>query len=157
MKVGCHYYKTYADITICKGSVKCICVLLALSSVVFLILVKENIVCTIPENRPSIITMISILGEREAMKELGRRLKLHRLKQNLSQQHVADLVGISLPTYRKIESGMGSVEFRHVARALGVLGFSEALHNLIPEPETNLKLNDLLAPKRLKASPRTSK
>ena len=103
------------------------------------------------------ITMFSILGEREAMKELGRRLKLHRLKQNLSQQHVADLVGISLPTYRKIESGMGSVEFRHVARALGVLGFSEALHNLIPEPETNLKLNDLLAPERLKASPRTSK
>jgi DNA-binding XRE family transcriptional regulator len=123
----------------------------------FLILVKENIVCTISINRPLIEAMISILGEREAMKELGRRLKLHRLKRNLSQQHVADLVGISMPTYRKIEAGVGSVEFRHVARALGVLGFSEALHNLIQEPETNLKLNDLLAPERLKASPRTSK
>lgn len=118
---------------------------------------NENIVCIVVNKRALIETMISILGEREAIKELGRRLKLHRLKQNISQQHVADLVGISMPTYRKIEAGVGSVEFRHVARALGVLGFSEALHNLIPEPETNLKLNDLLAPERLKASPRTSK
>jgi transcriptional regulator with XRE-family HTH domain len=101
--------------------------------------------------------MISILGEREAMKELGRRLRLHRLKQNLPQQHVADLVGISLPTFRKIEAGVGSVEFRHVARAISVLGFSEALHNLIPEPETDLKLKDLLAPERRKASPRSSR
>jgi DNA-binding XRE family transcriptional regulator len=123
----------------------------------FLILVKENIICNIPQYSPLKETMISILGEREAMKELGRRLRLHRLKLNLPQQHVADLVGISMPTYRKIEAGVGSVEFRHVARALGVLGFSEALHNLIPEPETNLKLNDLLATERLKASPRTSK
>jgi transcriptional regulator with XRE-family HTH domain len=101
--------------------------------------------------------MISIIGEVEAMKELGRKLKLHRLQQNLPQQHVAALVGVSLPTYRKIEGGAGSVEFRHVARALGVLGFSEALYNLIPEPETNLRLNDLLAPERRKASPRSSK
>lgn len=119
--------------------------------------IKKTIVCVILKYRPLIKNMISILGEREAMKELGRRLKLHRLRQNLPQQYVADLVGISMPTYRKIEAGVGSVEFRHVARALGVLGFSEALHNLIPEPETNLKLNDLLAPERLKASPRTSK
>ena len=102
-------------------------------------------------------TMISIIGEKEAMKELGRKLRLHRLHQNLPQHHLAELVGVSLPTYRKIEAGAGSVEFRHVARALGVLGFSEALHNLIPEPENNLKLNDLLAPERRKASPRTSK
>jgi transcriptional regulator with XRE-family HTH domain len=101
--------------------------------------------------------MISIIGEKEAMKELGRRLRLHRLQQNLPQQHLAEMVGISLPTYRKIEAGVGSVEFRHVARALGVIGFSEALLNLIPEPETNLKLNDLLAPERLKASPRSLK
>jgi transcriptional regulator with XRE-family HTH domain len=101
--------------------------------------------------------MLSITGEKEAMKELGRRLRLHRLQQNLSQQHLAELVGISLPTYRKIEAGAGSVEFRHVARALGVLGFSEALHELIPEPEPTLKLHDLLVPERLKASPRSSK
>lgn len=91
------------------------------------------------------------------MEELGRKLRLHRLKQNLSQQHIAKLVGVSLPTYRKIEAGVGNVEFRHVARALGVLGFSDALSHLIPEPEANLKLNDLLTPERLKASPRSSK
>ena len=101
--------------------------------------------------------MISILGESEAMKALGRRLRLHRLKQNLPQQRIAELVGVSLPTYRKIEAGVGTVEFRHVAKALGVLGFSDALHDLIPEPQSDLKLSDLLAPERLKASPRNSK
>ena len=101
--------------------------------------------------------MISILGDTEAMRELGRRLKLHRLRQNLSQQYLAEMVGVSLPTYRKIEAGVGSVEFRHVAKVLGVLGFSEALGNLIPETEAQLKLSDLLAPERVKASPRASK
>ena len=101
--------------------------------------------------------MISILGESEAMKELGRRLRLQRLKQNLPQQRIAELVGVSLPTYRKIEAGVGTVEFRHVAKALGVLGFSDALHDLIPEPQSDLKLSDLLATERLKASPRNSK
>ena len=118
---------------------------------------KENIICFIPINWLSIENMISILGESEAMKELGRRLRLHRLKQNLPQQRIAELVGVSLPTYRKIEAGVGTVEFRHVAKALGVLGFSDALHDLIPEPQSDLKLSDLLAPERLKASPRNSK
>lgn len=98
--------------------------------------------------------MVSILGDTEAMRHLGKRLRQHRLKQNISQQRLAELVEVSLPTYRKIEAGRGSVEFRHVARALGVFGFSDALSNLIPEVEDNLKLNDLLVQERLKASPR---
>ena len=71
------------------------------------------------------------------MKELGRRLRLHRLKQNLPQQHVADLVGISLPTFRKIEAGVGSVEFRTPpGGAITVFVRNTAAHDM-PDVQVN--------------------
>ena len=88
------------------------------------------------------------------MRSLGDRLRSHRLAKNLPQQYLAEMVGVTVPTYRKIEAGDGTVEFRHVARALGVMGFGDALGNLIPEAEPGLRLKDLLAPARKHASPR---
>ena len=61
--------------------------------------------------------MISILGDTEALEKFGVRLRAVRLLRNLSQEYVAGVIGISVPTYRKIEQGDGTVEFRHVARA----------------------------------------
>lgn len=86
------------------------------------------------------------------MAKLGARLRGERLRRNLSQAHICKVVGITIPTYRKIESGDGSVEFRHVARALGVLGFTDALGDLIPEAPPEMRLDDLLAPQRKHAS-----
>ena len=96
--------------------------------------------------------MLSILGDREALTKLGARLRAERLRRNFSQQHLASITGVTLPTYRKIESGDGTVEFRHVARALGVLGYAEALGELIPELQPELRLEDLLTPQRKHAS-----
>jgi transcriptional regulator with XRE-family HTH domain len=96
--------------------------------------------------------MISVLGEKEAMAKLGARLRAERLRLNLSQNHMCEVIGITIPTYRKIESGDGTVEFRHVARALGVLGFADALGELVPEAQPEMRLEDLLAPQRKHAS-----
>jgi transcriptional regulator with XRE-family HTH domain len=96
--------------------------------------------------------MISILGDREALAKLGTRLRAERLRRNLSQDHMSRIIGITIPTYRKIESGDGTVEFRHVARALGILGFTDALGELIPEAPIEMRLEDLLAPVRKHAS-----
>jgi transcriptional regulator with XRE-family HTH domain len=98
--------------------------------------------------------MISVLGEVEAMRTLGARVRQERLRRNLSQSYLARTLGVTVPTYRKIESGDGSVEFRHVAKALGVLGYVDALGNLIPEVQPELRLRDLLAPERKRASAR---
>jgi transcriptional regulator with XRE-family HTH domain len=98
--------------------------------------------------------MISILGDVEAMQKLGARVRQERLRRNLTQNYLAQTLGVTLPTYRKIESGKGSVEFRHVAKALGVLGYGEALGELIPEMQPEIRLKDLLAPERKHASPR---
>lgn len=55
-------------------------------------------------------------------------------------------MAVPIPTYRKIEAGNGTVEFRHVARALGDLGFSEAMGDLILETEPKMHLRELRAP-----------
>ncbi|MDR1279924.1 MAG: helix-turn-helix transcriptional regulator [Opitutaceae bacterium] len=96
--------------------------------------------------------MFSILGEKEAMAKLGARIRAERLRRNFSQEHVASIVGVALPTYRKIEAGNGSIEFRHVARSLGVLGYAGVLGELIPEAQPEIRLHDLLAPQRKHAS-----
>ena len=101
--------------------------------------------------------MISVLCEIEAMKKLGSRLRKERLRRNLSQNYLAEMVGVTLPTYRKIEKGDGSVEFRHVARALGVLGYSDALGEIIAETQPEVRLSDLLASERKHASPRQNR
>jgi transcriptional regulator with XRE-family HTH domain len=96
--------------------------------------------------------MISILGDKEAMAKLGLRLRAERLRRNLPQDHMAKTMGITIPTYRKIESGDGTVEFRHVARALGVFGYADTLGELVPEARPEMRLEDLLAPLRKHAS-----
>jgi transcriptional regulator with XRE-family HTH domain len=75
--------------------------------------------------------MFSILCDNEAIKKLGERVRAERLRRNFTQAYVASIIDVSLPTYRKIEDGEGSVEFRHVAKALGVLGYATALGELV--------------------------
>ena len=86
------------------------------------------------------------------LKKIGIRLKAMWLRRNSLQEYVAGVVGVSVPTYRKIEQGDGTVEFRHVARALGALGLTQALGDVIPATEPELRLKDLLRPERKHAS-----
>ena len=91
-------------------------------------------------------------GDAEVLKKIGIRLKAMWLRRNSLQEYVAGVVGVSVPTYRKIEQGDGTVEFRHVARALGALGLTQALGDVIPATEPELRLKDLLRPERKNAS-----
>ena len=91
-------------------------------------------------------------GDAEALEKIEIRLKAMWLRRNSLQEYVAGVVGVSVPTYRKIEQGDGTVEFRHVARALGALGLTQALGDVIPATEPELRLKDLLRPERKNAS-----
>ena len=103
---------------------------------------------------PSVEIMISVLGDREAMLTLGSRIRDARLQRNLSQAHVASIVGVSLPTYRKIEAGDGTMEFRHVVRTLAVLGHVDAVAALVPAIEPTVTMKSLMsAADRKRASP----
>ena len=97
--------------------------------------------------------MASILGDAEAMTTLGTRICDARLARNLTQAHVASVVGITLPTYRKIESGEGTVEFRHVVRTLAVLGYVHAVSELVPPIDPTLTMQQIRElPERKRAS-----
>lgn len=97
--------------------------------------------------------MISVLGDKEAIKMLGSRIRDTRLSRNISQAHVASVVGVSLPTYRKIEFGAGTIEFRHVVRTLAFLGYAEAIAGLVPPVDPAMTMKQLLAlPERKRAS-----
>ncbi len=95
--------------------------------------------------------MISIYGDKEAITSLGHRIRMERVRRNFSQQYLAGILGVSLPTYRKIEAGAGTIEFRHVAKALGVLGYVDALANIIPEHGPVVTMSELTKPERKRA------
>lgn len=75
---------------------------------------------------------LSAYGDFEALCALGASVRGYRLGRNFTQQHVASLAGISLPTYRKIERGDGTIEMRHFARVVAIFGQVERLRDVIP-------------------------
>jgi len=77
-------------------------------------------------------TKLSVYGDTEALSHLGEALRAERLKRNLTQAQLVQLAGFSVPTLRKIEQGDGTVEMRHYARVLGILGHAVRLQELVP-------------------------
>ena len=74
--------------------------------------------------------------------EVGRRIEQMRLEQNLTQQQVADEIGLSRVSYRKLAGGMG--KFENIIAVLRVLGRLDLLEPLVAEttfsPIEQLKL-----------------
>lgn len=63
--------------------------------------------------------------------ELGRRIEQFRLERNQTQQQIADEIGLSRISYRKLEAGEGKlVNFIAVLRVFGLL---DSLDKLLPE------------------------
>lgn len=74
--------------------------------------------------------------------EIGRRIEQIRLEQNLTQQQVADEIGLSRVSYGKLEAG--AAKFENIIAALRVLGRLDLVRQFIPEtpfsPMEQLKL-----------------
>ncbi|MCP4077952.1 MAG: helix-turn-helix domain-containing protein [Gammaproteobacteria bacterium] len=74
--------------------------------------------------------------------EIGGRIEQMRLEQNLTQQQIADEVGLSRLSYRKLVNGSG--KFQNVIAVLRVLGRLDLVQNFVPEttfsPIEQLKL-----------------
>jgi len=84
----------------------------------------------------------SALSDKAISAELGRRLEQLRLEQNITQQALAEEIGITPKSYRQLIAGGGKLEnFIAALRALNALHYVE---NLIPEtpysPIEQLKL-----------------
>ena len=74
--------------------------------------------------------------------ELGERLERLRLAQNLTQQMLADEIGITAKSYRQLVAGGGKLE--NMIAALRALNALEQLDNFLPDtppsPLEQLKL-----------------
>ncbi len=71
--------------------------------------------------------------ESEALAHLGARLRRRRLQAGEPQHRAACRVGVSLPTYRKLEQGDPGAQIGVWVRALRLYGGLDDLTLLFPE------------------------
>ena len=74
--------------------------------------------------------------------EIGQRIEQMRLERNLTQQQLADAVGLSRVSYAKLVSGQGKfINVIAVLRALDQLALVERLvPEIVPSPLQQLKM-----------------
>jgi transcriptional regulator with XRE-family HTH domain len=48
------------------------------------------------------------------MKTLGQKFKILRQRRHLNQKHMADLLGVSIPAYSKLETGITDPNFSRI-------------------------------------------
>ena len=75
-----------------------------------------------------------MLSDTIILNRIGNHLKTVRLRQNITQQSLADAAGVSLSTLKKIEKGeIGS--FDSLLRVLRTLGKLDVLQPLVDEEQ----------------------
>ena len=94
-------------------------------------------------------TMFSIGEiERSALAALGERLRRRRLAAAEPQTRAASRIGVSVPTYRKLEQGDAGVPIGPWVRALRLYGDLADLDLLLPETLFDQDRPRQLAPRR---------
>jgi transcriptional regulator with XRE-family HTH domain len=90
-----------------------------------------------------------------AIRKFGRDLSLARRRRHISQVSLAERMGASLSTVRRMEQGDPRVPLHFFARALHVFGEIQALEHLLdtPNDEIGLTLMDERLPKRVRSKP----
>lgn len=82
------------------------------------------------------------MTDKAVAEELGRRIEQLRLEHNLTQKQVADEIGLSAVSYRKLVAGEGKlINVIAVLRVLGTVGALDAcLPQTVFSPMEQLKL-----------------
>ena len=77
---------------------------------------------------------IYILSDTMIQRRIGEKLKAVRLKQNITQQSLADSAEVSLSTVKKIETGEIK-SFGSLLRVMRILGKLDAIQSLVEEEQ----------------------
>ena len=92
-----------------------------------------------------------------SLDRLGLALSLARRRRNLSQQDLAERIGTSINTVRRLESGHPGSALQHLVRALQVFGELDKLDQLLDTANDSigLILMDERLPQRIRKSKTT--
>jgi len=92
-----------------------------------------------------------------SLDRLGLALSLARRRRNLSQQDLAERIGTSINTVRRLESGHPGSALQHLVRALQVFGELDKLDQLLDTANDSigLILMDEKLPQRIRKSKTT--
>ncbi|MDP3873727.1 MAG: helix-turn-helix transcriptional regulator [Methyloversatilis sp.] len=93
-----------------------------------------------------------------AIRKLGSDVSLARRRRHISQASLAERMGASLSTVRRMEKGDLRVPIHFFARALHVFGEIQSLENLLDtaKDDIGLTLMDENLPKRVRSKAGTS-
>lgn len=93
-----------------------------------------------------------------AIRKLGSDISLARRRRHLSQASLAERMGASLSTVRRMEKGDLRVPIHFFARALHLFGEIQSLENLLDtaKDDIGLTLMDENLPKRVRSKAGTS-
>jgi transcriptional regulator with XRE-family HTH domain len=93
-----------------------------------------------------------------ALRKLGSDIELARRRRRISQASLAERMGASVSTVRRMEKGDMRVPIHFFARALHVFGEVQALANLLDmaHDDIGLTLMDEQLPKRVRSKPSAS-
>ena len=91
-------------------------------------------------------------GLRRSLSKFGNDLAMARRKRHLTVEMMAERIGVAKSTYARIEKGDPGVAMRAYAMALFVLGFGEALGDLVDarHDDAGLLLDEERVPKRVR-------
>ncbi|MBT9517126.1 MAG: helix-turn-helix transcriptional regulator [Methyloversatilis discipulorum] len=94
----------------------------------------------------------------QAIRKLGSDISLARRRRHISQASLAERMGASLSTVRRMEKGDLRVPIHFFARALHVFGEIQSLENLLDtaKDDIGLTLMDENLPKRVRSKAGTS-
>jgi len=93
-----------------------------------------------------------------ALRRVGQNLALARRRRHLSQEALAERIGASVNTVRRMEDGHPGTALQHVARALQVFGELDQFENLMDTAQDSLglALMDEKLPQRIRTPRRNS-
>lgn len=92
-----------------------------------------------------------------ALRRVGQSVALARRRRQLSQQALAERIGASVNTVRRLEDGHPGTALQHFARALQVFGELDKFEKLMDtaEDSVGLALMDENLPQRVRTPRRT--
>jgi transcriptional regulator with XRE-family HTH domain len=81
-------------------------------------------------------------GQQRQLSALGNRLRAARQRLRLTQAMLAERVGVTVPTIRKLEDGDATTSLSVVVRALFVLGLAQDIDHIAVEDALGRQLQD---------------